>query len=247
MNNENTVNIFEVVGFSILFPIISIGCCFGFAYLERMIGFWQSVGILGIVLVFVTLITYFAGKVLTSLGNDNLSVAFELSVKVVQDELSQNTVMDGIYFEDHLAIMERNKFFEEIWLISPDLRTEIEQGVYAGVVRDNLKKGTEYKYFVPNTTENRVRVKKFLHSCNHNKKLKIFYLDDTFFFLVPDLDFAIYEPLKSYSGGMNGYMGIKIQGSSERYAVLMNQDFVDALVSKLDERVQSNASSGVEQ
>jgi hypothetical protein len=235
MKKNYTINIIEIIGFSIFFPVVTIGCSFGFAFLEREIGFWLAIAVLGAIIILIPFMVYFAGKIFVSIGKDSISSTFDLNIKEIQDELLQNTIMDGIYYEEHLAIMERREKFEEIWLISPDLRTEIEDGIYAGVVRDNLRKGTKYRYFVPETPQNKSRVKIFKQSCGNNKNLEILYLTNAFFFLVPDVDFAIYEPLKAFSNGKVGYMGLKIQGSIERYAVQMNEDFVDALVAKLDE------------
>ena len=133
--------------------------------------------------------------------------------------------------------MEKTYPFEEIWLISPDLLTEINSGIYAGVIKENLKKGTKYKYFVPETEINKVRVQIFRNSCGNSKNLEVYYLSDDFFFLVPRVDFAIYEPMKSITDGKKGYIGLPIQGTAESFAVLMNNDFVDAVIGKLAERL----------
>ena len=64
-------------------------------------------------------------------------------------------------------------------------------------------------------------------------------MSDDFFFLVPHVDFAIYEPMKSITDGKKGYIGLPIQGTTESFAALMNNDFVDAVIGKLAERLNS--------
>lgn len=93
---------------------------------------------------------------------------------------------------------------------------------------------------MPDTEINRVRVKIFKKNCGYSKNLEVYYLADDFFFLVPRVDFAIYEPMKSITDGKKGYMGLPIQGATESFAILMNNDFVDAVVGKLAERLNES-------
>ena len=235
VDNEHKSTNIEIIGIVILFPIISVGCSFGISYLEKSIGFFPSILLLLIILIFFLISVYIAGKTLLHIRKDNIDEIINKNIKNIQDKLVNNKIMNGIYKEKALALMEKTNVHSEIWLISPDLLTEINNGVYAGVVRDNLKKGTKYRYFIPHSPTNEIRVKMFQENCNNDKNLEIYYLTDDFFFLVPDVDFAIYEPLKSISDGKQGYMGLLFQGMKERFAVLMNNDFVDALASKLEE------------
>lgn len=161
-------------------------------------------------------------------------------IKAIQARSANNRIVQGIYKEEQLALMERTVFFEEIWLISPDLLTEINSGIYSGVVYENLKKGTKYKYFVPNNDVNKTRVRIFMNKCHNNKNLEVYYLDDDFFFLVPHVDFAIYEPMKSITDGKQGYIGLPIEGAKDCFAALMNNDFVDAVIGKLAEKINKS-------
>jgi hypothetical protein len=238
MNNEQGTNMLETVGFTILFPAMLIVCSYCVFYLENKIGFIPTLLLLFTIFVFSLVSVFLGGKILTDIYKEPIEKQMELSIKDIKDKLADYKIRDGIYKEDHLAFMERTGKFSEIWLISPDLLTEIDSGVYAGVVRANLKKGTKYRYFVPHTIINEIRIKTFQTICQNDKNLEIYYLSDEFFFLVPDVDFAIYEPIKSVTDGKQGYMGLKIQGASERYAIRMNADFVDALASKLEECVK---------
>lgn len=245
MENEHNKKVMETIGFAILFPIISIGCSFGVSYLEAKLGLLSTFLILLAVLLLSLVSVYFGGKAMAYIGRGSIDESVDASIKNILDRLSNNIIMNGICREEQLALIERTCTFSEIWLISSDLLTEINNGIYAGVVQKNLRRGTKYRYFVPHTPINELRVKMFRESCNKNKNLEIYYLSDDFFFLVPDIDFAIYEPLKSITDGKQGYMGLQIQGLNERYAVLMNNDFVDALASKLEECKKKSISGGL--
>jgi len=140
----------------------------------------------------------------------------------------------GIYPEVEIAQMERRNTFDTIWLVSHDMKSEVEDGEYSGVVLDNLKKGTKYCYFVPHPHNNReiiTRIKMIMDKCGNNDNLKFYFLNEDFFFLVPEIDFAIYEPFNNAK--RKGYMGIDIQGLEGRYATLMSSEFIDTLLAQL--------------
>ena len=162
----------------------------------------------------------------------------------IQEQSTNKRIIDGIYKGNPLALMDRTTIYDEIWLISPDLLTEISNEIYTNIVSDNLKKGTKYKYFVPNTPTNKARVKIFTNKCNNNNNnLEVYYLDDDFFFIVPHVDFAIYEPMKSVSEGKKGYIGLPLEGTNDSFSALMNNDFVDAVIGKLTEKIKSTDKS----
>jgi hypothetical protein len=172
--------------------------------------------------------------------SDKISVDVDNKIESIKEKLLDNKFPQKIHRETYLANMERNEKFEEIWLVSPDLLTEINNGVYANVVRHNLKKGTKYCYFVPRNAANEPRVEIFKKNCSYNKNLEIFYLSKDFFFLVPGVDFSIYEPHKAVVDGKQGYMGLDIQGTDDRYAFLMNEDFINVLVTKLNTYIRNS-------
>lgn len=219
---------------------MSVGCSMGVNYLENKIGIVPTLIILVIIHILVAVSIYLGGIIFFSIGKSALEIQIDLEIKGIQEKIAESKIMNGICKEEQLALMERTCSFEEIWLISPDLLTEINSGIYAGVINKNLKKGTKYKYFVPDTEINRVRVKIFKKNCGYSKNLEVYDLADDFFFLVPRVDFAIYEPMKSITDGKKGYIGLPIQGTTESFAVLMNNDFVDAVVGKLAERLNES-------
>lgn len=239
---EKNSNVWETVIFTILLPIMSVGCSIGINYFENKIGLFFTIITLLIILVIFAILIYLGIIIFFNTGKYALEIQIDSEIKAIQEKISNGKIMNGICKEEQLALMERTCAFEEIWLISPDLLTEINSGIYAGVIYKNLKNGTKYKYFVPETEINKVRVEIFKDSCGHNKNLEIYYLADDFFFLVPSVDFAIYEPMKSITNGKRGYMGLPIQGAKNKdsFAILMNNDFVDAVIGKLKELVKGS-------
>lgn len=234
---EKNTNEWETVYFTILLPAMSVVCSSGISYFKEKVGLFPILILLLAILVIIPISIYAGTIMVSNLGKNTIEIQMDLEIKLIQQKIAENKIMNGICKEEQLALMEKTYPFEEIWLISPDLLTEINSGIYAGVIKENLKKGTKYKYFVPETEINKVRVQIFRNSCRNNKNLEIYYLSDDFFFLVPRVDFAIYEPMKSITDGKKGYIGLPIQGTAESFAVLMNNDFVDAVIGKLAERL----------
>lgn len=226
---------FETAFFSIILPVMSVVGSICINYLESNVGFFFTLIALIILCLLVGISYYVGSAIFFTVSKKTLELKIDLEIKTIIEKIGESKIMNGVCKEEQLALMEKTCKFEEIWLISPDLLTEINNGIYAGVIKQNLRKGTRYKYFVPDTEINKVRVKIFEESCGHNKNLEIHFLANDFFFLVPRVDFAIYEPMKSISNGKKGYMGLPIQGVTENFAVLMNNDFVDAVVGKLAE------------
>ena len=236
---EKTSNGWETIWFTILLPAMSVVGSMGVSYFEKKVGLFPVLFFLIAILVIIPISIYCGTIFISSIGEKNIEAQIDLQIKMIQQKIADSKIMNGICKEEQLALMEKTYPFEEIWLISPDLLTEINSGIYAGVIKENLKKATKYKYFVPDTEINKVRVQIFKNSCGNSKNLEVYYLSDDFFFLVPHVDFAIYEPMKSITDGKKGYIGLPIQGTTESFAALMNNDFVDAVIGKLAERLNS--------
>lgn len=226
--------------FTILLPALSVGCSIGINFLKNSIGIIPTIFLLTILLISTPLSIYMGSIIYPHFSAGILEKQIDLEIKAIQNRIANDKILNGVCKEEQLALMERTCSFEEIWLISPDLLTEINSGVYAGVVKDNLKKGTKYKYFIPYTEINKTRVEIFRKNCGNSSNLDIYFLSDDFFFLVPKVDFAIYEPMKSITDGKKGYMGLPIVGANDSFAILMNNDFVDAVIGKLAERINTH-------
>ncbi|MGA3136211.1 MAG: hypothetical protein ABSC88_09485 [Terracidiphilus sp.] len=132
-----------------------------------------------------------------------------------------------------LTTYEEGVNADEIWLLSSDLLDDSEGGPFEGVVSANLAKGTRYVYFVPDVHEVRARVEILKSTHKNNAKLRFVYLPDSFFFLVPKLDIAIYNPLSHDKGGRNAFIGLPDPVGTSHYHARASIDFVDRLVGVL--------------
>ncbi len=124
-----------------------------------------------------------------------------------------------------------NNNFKEIWLITSDLLDDSQGGPFQTVVAANLRKGVKYFYFVPNTLEINARVLRLQKIYTAPKNLKFIYLPDSFFFLVPKLDIAIYNPVDG--NDKSAFLGIPNSSDPNHYHAQVSTDFVDKLVGYL--------------
>lgn len=132
---------------------------------------------------------------------------------------------------EQLAEYERKIKVKDIWLVSVDLADDIPGKPFYDVVRNNLKRKIEYIYFVPKKFETIARGNQMLENFGFPPNLKVIYLSDDFFFLVPSLDFIIYDPLNRL-GKKEGYMSLPVI-SGEKYCGKMEESFLDLLIGKL--------------
>lgn len=238
--NEN----FNSTWMAILLPTISVAVTLFVSYLTERLGFLFTIGVLLanlMVFLIVIVITYILLKHICpqKLQKNIHRISKETKLQSYEKLNISAVGIKGLYPESEIAHMEKNNYYEDIWLISHDLLTEINDGVYAGAVVNNLKKGMNYTYFVPQTLEIETRIKLLKQKCNNSKRLNFYYLDEDFFFLVPNIDFSIYEPKKSSKDGKIGFIGVDIDGLPGRYEAKMSDDFVDVLVAKLTKIIDS--------
>lgn len=235
MDKENNTNIFVTIVVSILIPVITVSLSFGIYYLKDLVGWGYTILILVGELFLIIVFVFTGVKIITYFSKEQLEQLIKNEFADIEQSLDKYILVEGIYSEDYLALMEKTGFFDEIWLVSPDLLTEIDDGIYADIVKNNIDRKIKYKYFVPNNSQNQTRVELFKKRCKYSKFLEIFFLDDNFFFLIPGVDFAIYEPYKSVPSGKKGYIGVNIEGEDKRCAIPMSNDFVDVFIKKLSE------------
>lgn len=234
--DNDYINLFWV---SILIPLISVVSTIGISFLMKQLGVLLLIAVLIAIVGVVVIVEFLAILLIRSTHGEKTNSMLETATKeafiTAMRDMDVGVVgVNGVYPEEEIAQMELSEQFDEIWLVSQDLITEIEEGVYYWAVHQNLKKGTKYTYFVPKTAINDLRINLIKKKCGNNKNLRFFYLDEDFFFLVPKIDFAIYEPFRTVEDGKKGYMGVNIEGLSGRYEVLMNHSFLDAMIAKLN-------------
>lgn len=145
---------------------------------------------------------------------------------------------ESIISDRKLSEFEENCLCEEIWVVSNDLETEIDGGLYAKIVPNNLKRGIKYKIFVPKNNLTTIRLEQLKRRNGNSENIEYYLLTDDFFFLVSKLDFTIYDPYKTSATGRRGYIGIDLPDCEDLYAAKIDDPLIDAIASKLLEYIQ---------
>ena len=145
---------------------------------------------------------------------------------------------ESIISDIKLSEFEKNCTCEEIWVVSNDLETEIDGGLYAEIVPHNLKRGIKYKMFVPKNNLTTIRLEHLKRRNENSENIEYYLLTDDFFFLVSKLDFTIYDPYKTSATGRRGYIGLDLPDCEDLYAAKIDDSLIDAIASKLVEYIQ---------
>lgn len=132
---------------------------------------------------------------------------------------------------EQMAEVESAPGIEEVWLVTCDLAEDIPGTIFFDTVHKNLISGVRYRYFIPKSLEAEARANQLIENHGGYGDIAIISLSDDFFFLVPRLDFAIYDPMNR-SGYRCGYMGLPLDGN-ERFHCKMEPQFVDLMIGKL--------------
>lgn len=134
---------------------------------------------------------------------------------------------------EQMAEHEKSCSVSEIWLVSSDMSEDVSGGPFQDIVVANIKRGIKYRYFVPDKAEMRARIEQLRKNNNNSKNLSVSFLNDDFFFLVPRLDFAIYNPFKERGNERIAYMGIPAESDTARLHARIDNNLIDALIGKL--------------
>ncbi len=146
---------------------------------------------------------------------------------------------ESIISDKRLSEFESTCTCEEIWVVSNDLETEVDGGLYAEVVPSNLRRGIKYKMFVPKNYLTTMRLEQLKRRNENSENIEYYLLTDDFFFLVSKLDFTIYDPYKTSATGRRGYIGLDLPDCEELYAARIDDPLIDAIASKLLEYIQA--------
>ena len=64
--------------------------------------------------------------------------------------------------------------------------------MFRDVIRENLKRGIRYTFFIPNNQVAHSRQLQLINDNKNNKNLKFVYLEDNFLFFAPNLDCVLH-------------------------------------------------------
>lgn len=152
-----------------------------------------------------------------------------------------------LYTSRQLLDYEQSVKCPDIWILTADLLTEVERDIFKSVVLPNIGRGVRYIYFVPNTEliHGRIAQMRALYPrLGTTDDIQFKFLPDTFFFLVANLEIAIYNPLANKNkefAPRSAYMGLPTATIAEEghYYASIAGDLVDTLVGHLDRLIAS--------
>lgn len=225
----------------IVVPILAFIANIVLAEVQNDIGFANVIlSLIFLILLFLEIVIVIH-KILSNNRRKIIYPRIEVAIsQPVQDASSYEYLFkESIITDRQLSEMERSCDCEEIWVVSNDLATEIDGGMYADIVPSNLERGIKYKMFVPKNNLTSIRLESLKRKHKNSRNINYYLLTDDFFFLVSKLDFTIYDPYKTSATGRQGYIGLDLPDSDELYAAKIGDDLVDAIASKLLEYIQN--------
>lgn len=238
LKDEVNVNIW----LTIAIPLLSIITTYSISYLRERLGLLVTIIILVIVFAFISSIVYFVTVTCTSVGYNERLIS-ELDKGLNNVIKSNNTKiglsgLKGVYLTENVFKSEASKKYNEIWFVSHDLLNEISSSTRFKLVKEYLDSGTKCSFFLPYNDMNEHRASILKMKCDNSSGLNMYFLPKSFFFLVPELEFIIYEPLSFESEGKKGYISLNIVGKDERYSAVLDKGLTDAISSKLSKCIK---------
>ena len=134
-------------------------------------------------------------------------------------------IVDNAYLKG----VEADKSVKEVWIAPVDLAGDLGSGDFVDVVRNNIERGVEYVYFIPDNTARHSKVTALKGLYEDSPHIKVQPLNEDFFFLVKDFDFIIYNP---EGGPRSGFMGLPVDDGRGRWTARISDSLMDVLVGK---------------
>lgn len=148
----------------------------------------------------------------------------------------------GIILSSDLPIFEK-KCQSEVWILAFDLHTEKREDVQE-LVRNNLKRGIKYKYFISDNYKVKLDAKelirKFDEFIGDPKDYEFYFIQKDYFFFINGLDIVIYDPkdLDYYNNdsisverpGRRAYVSLKSSIDEKWYEVPLSDDLIDEII-----------------
>lgn len=225
----------------IIVPVLAFIANIVLAKVQNDIGFTNIIISIAFLVLLFGEIVIVNHKIISSSIRKFVYPRFEVAInQPIQDVSSYEFLFrESIITDRQLSEMEKTCDCEEIWVVSNDLATEIDGGIYSDIVPANLERGIKYKMFVPKNNLTSIRLESLKRKHKSSPNINYYLLTDDFFFLVSKLDFTIYDPYKTSATGRQGYIGLDLPDSDELYAAKIGDDLVDAIASKLLEYIQN--------
>lgn len=144
---------------------------------------------------------------------------------------------DDIVSEKRLAEIESNGNFKEIWIITADLYGDTNNMIFESVVRNNIRKNVKYTYFIPeNNYITKGRSEQIMELYEYSEYVKFIELDAEFFFLVPNFDFVLYNPIGGKGYIKFGYMCLSLSSQNGMLYARVSENLISAFVGRLKKK-----------
>lgn len=195
-------NIFENSIMQTLLSIIILLASFVISSLQGFFGFWIPFLVLILFILIIILIYYV------------------ISIPLLNCLCKKNNNNNSISLDD-LKKYEATGDFKEIWIVTFDLEMAVDVNHFAKIIKNNVQRNIQYKFFVINSTIAKERAKNILLSQKENmrKQIKFYTFDDknNAVFLDKKIDYDLFFAKNSLYN--EGYIGITI--CDQRNYVLM--------------------------
>lgn len=226
----------------VVVPVLSLVINVFLAEVQNSFGMINIIMSIAFLVVLVFEVTIVNKKIFFKHANELLFPRFEVAFTQKPYDIKNYDYLfeESIISDKKLSEFESKCSCEEIWVVSNDLQTEVDGGLYAEIVPKNLERGINYKIFVPKNNLNSIRLEHLKRRNQKSENIKYYLLTDDFFFLVSKLDFTIYDPYKTSATGRKGYIGLDLPDCDVLYAAKVDDPLVDAIASKLLEYIQKD-------
>jgi len=234
MNEYNKAKrlLWENLWIPIVVSAITLGLGIGLSHIRERIG-WVP---LLFVLLIVTLFFLLSLKVvISSIYPVSLGLLDRVGQQLLQirqqlERCVDRSLITWMLTNEQLKTQESGFESPEVWIVSSNLAEETPGGRFFPVVQENLKRGVKYCYFIQKSLEAQARVKE-LESHQKYGAISFTYLPEDFFFLVPQLDFTIYDPMNR-KGRKCGFMGLPVRDPG--FYGEMDTEFLNKIIGKLE-------------
>lgn len=123
---------------------------------------------------------------------------------------------------------------EHVWLVTSDLKLELENENLISTIRSNIEKGIKYTYFLPDNEIIKLEIKK-LNNIYGPQRIRIILLNKKCRLIFQLFDVIIFDPINNYN-----HTFICVDFSEPRKYRKLTTDDAQNLITKLNKEKQSS-------
>jgi hypothetical protein len=130
---------------------------------------------------------------------------------------------DRIITRAMLRDIESTIDVQQIWIVTSSLEEDIDRRQFADVIQQNLTKNVTYTYFIPDTSEVRVRAERMQATFRNSSNLLFKFINDVLFGVAAGQDIVIFGPEGEDLRNMVGYMGLPAREGGFDYYIELSE------------------------